>query len=419
MSESTASIIKEYENCKGGFTPMKIPIAKAKNATLWDMDGKKYIDFLSFFAVTNMGHAHPKIVDAACEAIRSCPMVNTALINPSYARLASKIHEYLGYERIVCMCTGADCTDAATKIARKWGYQKKKITPGNAFVLTTTDCYHGITISTHSLASTRKTWFEPYVPSVGPVSPSGVTVRYGNIDDLREALEEDSETIAAFMVEPIQGSAGIVTPPANYLREAYLLCKKYNVLFIADEVQTGLGRTGELLQSWASGIKPDLVCLGKALAGGVAPLSAVCGNPDVMDLIEEGDIGSTMAASPPATSAAVAALEVLVEENISKMSARKGTLLRELMLEEDLEQIIDMSGSGMLSAAVLNPKFLSDSFSGRKLQELCAENGLIVNSAAGGTRVRICPPPTIEDELLIQGVKIFAKCVRELAAVKQ
>lgn len=418
-SKEAQGAIDSYKtHIRAGFFPLPVPLAKAKNATLWDIDGNEYIDFLSFFAVANMGHSHPKIVEASCKAIQDCALTNSSFMSPKYAELGDKIEEILGYKRIVCMCTGADATDTATKLARKWGYLKKDIKENEAFVLTTSACYHGLTISTHSFATTKNEKFGPYVPHVGSVSPSGVVVEYGDIDSLAAALEKDHATIAAFMVEPIQGSAGIVTPPKGYLKQAYDLCKKYNVLFIADEVQTGLGRAGSILKSWDDGIKPDLVCLGKALAGGVAPLSAVCGVEEVMDVLEYGDIGSTMAANPPATAAAVAALGVLIDEKISEQAKEKGALLRKLLLEEKLEQVASVSGDGVLLAAVLNPASLNKSFNGARLAALCAANGLIVNSAAGGKRIRICPPATISAEDVKKGVKIFAECVRTLDSIE-
>lgn len=419
FSAKAQKTIDDYQtHVKAGFNPLPIPIVKANNANLWDIDGNCYIDFLSFFAVANMGHCHPKIVEATCKAIQECPLVNTAYINPSYAELAVKIDEILGYNRIVCMCSGADATDTATKIARKWGYLKKNIKENEAFILTTSACYHGLTISTHSFATTKNSLFGPYVPFVGPTSPSGIFVEYGNIESLENALRKDHKTIAAFMVEPIQGSAGIIDPPPNFIKEAFELCKKYNVLFIADEVQTGLGRAGSILKSFDYGIKPDLVCLGKALAGGISPLSAVCGNSEIMDIVDYGDIGSTMAANPPATSAAVAALNVLIDEDISKQSKEKGDLLKQLILNADCKEIKDVSGSGMLRAIVLNPEYIDSSFNGRRLAALCANNGLLVNSAAEGKRIRICPPPTIDIEDLKKGVSILVNCIKLLRNVE-
>ncbi|KAG0688059.1 hypothetical protein C6P40_001457 [Pichia californica] len=418
FSEKAQAIVDDYEaHIKAGFNPLPIPIVKADNAKLLDMDGNEYIDFLSFFAVANMGHSHPKIVEAACNAIKDCPLVNTAFINPSYAKLGVKINEILGYSRTICMCSGADATDTATKIARKWGYTKKGIKDGESFILTTSACYHGLTISTHSFASTRRDVFGPYVPNVGSTSPSGVFVEYGNIESLQKAIEADHERISAFMVEPIQGSAGIVDPPKGYLKQAFDLCKKYNILFIADEVQTGLGRAGALLKSFDEDINPDLVCLGKALAGGVAPLSAVIGNSEVMDIIDHGDIGSTMAANPPATAAAVAALEVLIDEDICAQSKEKGEILKKLLLDANCEEIIGVSGSGMLRAVILNPESINDKFNGARLASFCAANGVLVNSAGGGKRVRICPPPTISEEDLRKGVEIFINCVHTLKDV--
>lgn len=419
FSEEANKIINEYKtHVKSGFTPLPIPIVEAKNSTLWDYDGNEYIDFLSFFAVVNMGHCHPKIVKASQDAIAKCPLVNTAYINPSYAKLGVKIKELLGYDSIVCMCSGADATDSAAKIARKWGYLKKGINENECFILTASACYHGMTISTHSFASKKIDLFGPFVPHVGSISPSGIAVEYGDIKSLEEAFENDHTKIAAFMIEPIQGSSGIVDPPKGYLKQAYDLCKKYNILFIADEVQTGLGRAGSLLRSWDEGVKPDLICLGKALAGGVAPLSAVCGNADVMDILEYGDIGSTMAANPPATEAALAALDVLIKEDISKQSREKGELLKQLLLDENLDEVIEVSGAGMLRAVVLNPEFFDKTFNGERLAALCALNGVFVNSAGGGKRIRICPPPTISEDDLRKGVKIFADCVRKLKSVE-
>ena len=412
-------IVSDYHtHVKSGFTPLPVAIAKSKNSTLWDVNGKEYIDFLSFFAVANMGHAHPKIVEASCKAIQECPLVNTALINPSYAELALKIEKILGYSRIVCMLSGADATDTATKIARKWGYLKKGIKEDEAFVLTTSACYHGITISTHSFSSQKHNLFGPYVPKVGSISPSGVYVEFGDIKSLEEALEKDGDKIAAFMVEPIQGSAGIVDPPIGYLNKAFKLCKKYNVLFIADEVQTGLGRAGALLKSWDDDVKPDLVCLGKGLGGGVAPLSAVIGNSEVMDILDMGDIGSTMAANPPATAAACAALDVLIDEKICKQSIEKGEIMKKILLNGKLDGIKDVSGSGMLRAVVLNPELIDDKFNGSRIAKYCALKGLIVNSAAGGTRIRLCPPPTIDIKDLEKGVNIFLECVSTVKEIE-
>lgn len=416
--EAQQTIASYKSHIRGGFFPFPVALAKAKNATIWDVDGNEYIDFLSFFAVTNMGHSHPKIVEATCKAIETCAMTNTSFINPGYAKLGEKVEEVLGYKRIVCMCSGADASDTATKLARKWGYLKKGIAKNEAFVLTASACYHGLTISTHSFAASKNDYFGPYVPLVGSTSPSGVVVEYGDIDALTEALEKDHDKIAAFMIEPIQGSAGMIVPPEGYLKKAYDVCKKYNVLFIADEVQTGLGRAGAILKSWDYGVKPDLVCLGKALAGGAAAISAVGGIEEVMDVLECGDIGSTMAANPPATSAAVAALDILIDEKISEQATEKGALLKKLIAEEKLEQILSVSGEGVLLAAVLNPKSITKSFTAARLAALCVANGLILNAAAGGTRIRLCPPATISTDDIARGVKIFADCVRALNSIE-
>ncbi|CDK27991.1 unnamed protein product [Kuraishia capsulata CBS 1993] len=415
VSQETLKAVAEYhEHTRGGFLPLPIPIVKAQDYKLWDSDGKEYLDFLSMFAVVNMGHSHPKIVSAMVKAIQDRALVNTAFVSPSYAALAAKIHQIFGYNRCVAMLSGADATDTATKIARKWGYKVKGITAGKAFVLTTSSCYHGLTISTHSFTSSKDENFGPFVPFVGYISPSGIPVEYGDLTSLEKALEKDHETIAAFMVEPIQGAAGIIDPPEGYFKAAFSLCKKFNVLFIADEVQTGLGRAGYVLKSWSSGVQPDLVCLGKAIAGGMTPLSIVMGNNSVMDLIEKGDIGSTFGATPPATESALAALSVLIDEDLATRSLELGKLMRKLVQDQNLPQIETLTGEGLLCAAVLkNP---SERFNARRLAALCATKGLVIGPIAN-SRVRLCPPLTIKEYDLRRAVEIFAQSCRELESI--
>ncbi|GMG40584.1 unnamed protein product [Ambrosiozyma monospora] len=419
LSEKAQQQIQLYDDhIVGGFTPYPVPLTKALNAKVWDIDGNEYIDFISFFAVANMGHSHPKIVKASVDAIQNGALINTAFLSPSYGQLGATINKVLGYPKSVCMLSGADATDTAAKIARKWGYSKKNIPKDKAFVLTTSSCYHGITISTHSMASKKDESFGPYLPLVGPVSPSGIEVVFDDLESLEKALEKDHSTIAGFMVETIQGSAGIIDASEGYIKKAYELCQKYNVLFIADEVQTGLGRAGYPLMSVALGAKPDLVCLGKALGGAVAPISAVIGTNDVMSIVDGGDIGSTMAANPPATEAAIAALNVLVDEDICGQSLKKGKILRELIMKEKIPEIDHVSGSGVMAALAFKTDLIDDKFNGRRLAALCAENGLLVIPGGGGKRLRICPPATINEEEIEKGVKILGDCCRKLRSIE-
>lgn len=416
MTETTETVVKEYQShIKSGFQPLHVALNKSDNATLWDVDGRRYIDFLSFIACTNMGNNNPQIVAAVCRALQQCPTANTTFMNPSYERLGQKVQEVFGYENILCMCSGADSVDSAIKLARKWGYTRKGIPIGKAFVLTTEHCHHGMTLNVQSLASERNPLFGPYMPGVGPISPSGVLVKYGNIDSLEKALSADHDVISAFLVEPIEGAAGCICPPEGYMRKAYELCKKYNVLFIDDEVQAGVGRAGYPLCIWADGIKPDVVCLGKSITGGVIPLSMICGHPDIMDVMEPGDTGSTMAANPPATEAAIAALGVLVNDKICEKSLEQGSLLEKLIMDSCTPHVVAVRGRGCFRGAVLNPDYIDENFNGRKLSELCAEHGLLTCALGHGLSVRLCPPPTISKKDLCEGVEIFTKCVKIMA----
>lgn len=270
ISTKTQEVVDDYESyVGGGFAPYPVALTHTKGSKAWDVDGKEYIDFLSMYSVVNMGHGHPKILAAAVQAMTEGAVVNLPFHSPYYGKLAKKLHDLFGYDKFVAMTSGAEAADAAVKIARKWGYISKNIPEGKCHILTAAACYHGVTLSTVSLASKKSSAFGPFVPNVGSTAPSGKVVAFGVIDDLREALEVDGERIVAFIIEPIQGSAGIVAPPKGYLKEVAALCKGHNVLFIVDEVQCGLGRAGANLCHLRDGVRPDLVVLGKALAGGM------------------------------------------------------------------------------------------------------------------------------------------------------
>ncbi|KAK6368218.1 ornithine aminotransferase [Exophiala oligosperma] len=413
VSEKTRAVVSSYEeHVAGGFGPLPVALVRAQNATAWDVDGKQYLDFLSMFSVVNMGHGHPRIVSAAVKAVQEAAVVNIAFLNPLYAKLATRLWEIFGYDKFVGMTSGAEAIDAAVKIARKWAYFKRGITDGTAHILTATACYHGQSMSTASMASKRSPYFNQYLPNVGSTSPSGVLVRYGVIEDLRKALNKDADKIVAFMIEPIQGSAGIVVPPQGYIEEVAALCAQHNVLFIADEIQSGLGRTGANLCHQRNGARADLVVLGKALSGGLYPVSGVMGNSAVMDIVGPFEIGTTMANNPPGCAAALAALDVLLEESLSERANRLGKMLIDRLKSYNLPHVLEFSGSGLFWAVVIDQK--PPKITGRRIAALLAHRGLLASCTAVGDRLRLCPPLTISEEELMKGAEIVAQVFAEV-----
>ncbi|KAI1628896.1 pyridoxal phosphate-dependent transferase [Exophiala viscosa] len=405
VSGKTQAVLSDYqEHVAGGFAPLPVAIVRAENATVWDVDEKEYLDFLSMYSVS-----------AAVAAMKDAACVNIAFHSPLYGKLAKRLGEVFGYDKFVGMTSGAEAVDAAVKIARKWAFFVKGIRDGSAHILTAAACYHGVTLSTVSLASKKADHFSNYLPNVGSTAPSGTAVRFGVIDDLRKAFTEDGPKIAAFMIEPIQGSAGIIVPPVGYISEVAALCKQYNVLFIADEIQTGFGRTGTNLSHQRDGSKADLVVLGKALSGGLYPMSGVMGPAHVMDLISPFEIGTTMANNPPGCAAALAALDVLVDEKLAERAEHLGRLLLERLRSLNLPYVVEFSGSGLFLAIVIEPR--PPKVTGRRIAALLAQRGVLASANMGGSRVRICPPLTISEEDLLRGVDIMAAVFAEVEDV--
>ncbi|POS75666.1 hypothetical protein DHEL01_v205935, partial [Diaporthe helianthi] len=390
-------------------TPGQVALVKAQGSKAWDVDGKEYIDFLSMYSVTNFGHSHPKIVAAAIKATSECAVVNMPFHSPYYGKLAKRLHDLFGYDKFVALTSGAEATDAAVKIARKWGYLQKQIPEGKAWVLTAGRCYHGVTLSTVAMRSEHQKShvYGPFMPKVGPISPSGREIRFGDIDDVREAFEMDGERIAAFMVEPIQGSAGVIVPPSGYLKAVEALCKKHNILFIADEVQCGLGRAGANLAHQREGVRPDLVVIAKALAGGVM------GDKRTLDLLDPYEIGSTMAATPIACSSALAALDVLVEEDLAARANYMGELLISTLKTASPPHVAGYMGAGLFWALILDT---SDNVTPKRVASLATQRGLLTG-AAGPDRIRICPPLTVSVDEMLLGVDILIGSLRDVETI--
>ncbi|OAP57616.1 ornithine-oxo-acid transaminase [Fonsecaea erecta] len=409
---TTAEVNDDYDQCiAGGFAPLPVALVSAHGSLAYDVEHKSYIDFLSMIAVNNMGHGHPKIVDAAVKALQSGATVNLAFQSPFYGRLARRLTQAFGYDRFVALTSGGEAADASMKIARKWGHLVKGIPVGKCFILSASGCYHGVGLSPLSLASKKSRLFETFLPQTGSTSPSGISIRYGCLEDVEMAFKLDGTEIAAFIVEPIQGAAGVIVPPDDYLPGVARLCRQYNVLLIADEIQTGLGRCGYPLFHMKYGIRPDLVILGKALSGGVYPVSGVLGDNHIMKLLDPYEVGSTMAANPPGCAASLAAIDVLFDEGLSSRALMLGDLLISTLKSSDPPHVKEYMGAGLLWAIVIKEK--PPRVTSRRVIALLAQRGVLANAIKGG-RIRICPPLTISTELLLQGVEIIVQTLRDV-----
>ncbi|EXJ80439.1 hypothetical protein A1O1_08584 [Capronia coronata CBS 617.96] len=419
LSSQSASHIQLWqEKVRGGFAALPIVFASAHGHTVTDVDGKKYIDMITQFAVLNFGHGHPKIVEAVVEQTRKLSLVNTSFINPLYAKLADRITKKFGYDSIAAMLSGSEAVDSAIKISRKWAYVKKGIPADEALILTTDRCYHGINLTVMPLSNRMAENFGKHLPNVGPFSPiDGRLIRYGSSEDLEEVLEQCGTKVAAFLVEPIQGYAGTRIPPDGYLRRVQDICQKHNVLVICDEIQTGFGRTGrDLAYQHELGVKPDLVLLGKGLTGGVTPLSLVMGKKHVMDILAPGEVANTYAASPPACAAALAVLDILEEDQISARAQRLGRIMSNAIQEAQLPHLLEHRGKGRgLFQTLVIDESADGLVTARRIAALCAVRGVLVGN--GSNRVRLSPPLTISETALLKAVNVIASAFRDVGAL--
>lgn len=397
------------------YHPLPVVFSKAKGVHVWDPEGKKYLDFLSAYSAVNQGHSHPKIIQALVDQAQTLCLSSRAFYNDKFGEFAEYITNFFGYDMVLPMNTGAEAVETAIKLARKWGYVKKGIKPNQAIVLAAANNFHGRTMGIISMSTDKSAThnFGPFLPNIGPTCPgSGKTIRYNNIPDLEEAFKQHGENIAGFLIEPIQGEAGIIVPDDEYLRAAYQLCKKYNALFIADEVQTGLGRTGKMLAIEYSGVRPDVVILGKALSGGVYPVSAVLADKDIMLVIKAGEHGSTYGGNPVAAAVAMAALQVLKDEKLAEKAMDLGEKFRSGLSSINSPALAKVRGRGLLNAIVVD----DSKSNGRTAWDLCLlmkEKGLLAKPTHN-TIIRLAPPLTITLDELNQGVGIIADCLEEL-----
>lgn len=384
------------------YHPLPVVLAKGKGIYVWDTDGKKYFDFLSAYSAVNQGHCHPKIVDAMISQAGTLALTSRAFYNNVLGEWEEYVTKYFGYDKVLPMNSGAEADETALKLCRKWAYKKKGIADGKAKIIVCEGNFHGRTITIVSL-STDPDAYGDY----GPYTPGFVKIPYNDIPALRKALE-DPDT-AGFLLEPIQGEAGVFVPDDGYLRKAYELCKANNVLFMADEVQTGLARTGKLLAVDHEGVRPDILILGKAISGGLMPVSCVLADDEIMMCIKPGEHGSTYGGNPIACKVSMAALEVVKEEKLAENAARLGVIFRERLKAVKSDMVETVRGKGLLNAVVIKPK------NGKTAWDVCLrlrDNGLLAKPTHQHI-IRFAPPLVIKEEELEQAISIIEKTLYE------
>jgi len=403
MSEklgSKAAIELEDKYGAHNYHPLAVVLAKGDGAKVWDVEGKEYFDFLSAYSAVNQGHCHPKIVGAMIDQAKTLTLTSRAFYSDALGGYEKFITEFFGYDKVLPMNTGAEGDETALKLCRKWAYDKKGIAPDMAKIIVCADNFHGRTITVISMSTDpdSKAGFGPYTPGFE-------VIPYNNLGALEKSLEDPN--VAGFLVEPIQGEAGVVVPEKGYLKKAFEMCKAKNVLFIADEVQTGIARTGKLLACDHEGVRPDVLILGKALSGGVYPVSAVLADDEVMLCIKPGQHGSTFGGNPVAAKVAIAALEVVKEENLAEKAEKLGEIFRSEMEKIDTDMIELVRGKGLLNAVVIRPK------NGKTAMDVCikmADNGLLAKPTHDHI-IRFAPPLVITEEQLMEAVSIIKKSI--------
>ncbi|KAJ3034376.1 ornithine aminotransferase [Rhizophlyctis rosea] len=399
----------EHTYSAHNYHPLPVVFSEAHGAYVVDPEGRKYLDFLSAYSAVNQGHCHPKIIKALTDQAQRLTLSSRAFYNDVFGRYAKYVTEYFGFDMVLPMNTGAEAVETAIKLARKWGYMKKKIPANKAMIISCKGNFHGRTIGVISMSTDPDS-----TGGFGPFVPMGRTIEYNDIPALERALEEVGELVAGFLVEPIQGEAGIYVPDEGYLSKAYELCKKHNVLFIADEIQTGLARTGRLLAVDHENVKPDILILGKALSGGVYPVSAVLSSRDVMLCIRPGEHGSTFGGNPLGCAVAMAALEVLKEERLAEKADALGKTFRKAI--EDLQSplISIVRGKGLLNAIVINET------GGKTAWHICLllkVRGLLAKPTHQNI-IRLAPPLCITEEELMHGVEIIKGVLEEIKTIR-
>ena len=401
------------------YHPLPVVLAKGEGVYVWDAEGKKYYDFLSAYSAINQGHCHPRIVQTMKDQAETLCLTSRAFYNDKLGVYEKYITEYFGFDKVLPMNSGAEGVETAIKICRKWGYEKKGIPTNEAIVVVCGQNFHGRTVSIISFSS------DPDAKgNFGPYTPGFESIPYNDIDSLKKIIEEKGDRIAGFMVEPIQGEAGVFVPDNDFIKKAAALCKENNILFIADEIQTGIARTGSLLaicgncncqghcEQQETYTRPDILILGKALSGGAYPVSAVLANDEVMNVIQPGQHGSTYGGNPIACAVAITALEVVKDENLAQNARKLGDLFRAEMqkLVDKYEILTLVRGKGLLNAVVINDS--PDSSTAWNICVKLSENGLLAKPTHGNI-IRFAPPLVMTEEQLMDCVSIIEKTIAD------
>lgn len=385
------------------YHPLPVVLERGEGVFVWDVDGKRYFDFLSGYSAVNQGHCHPRIIKALIDQAPKLTLTSRAFYSNLLGEYEQFITSYFGYDRVLPMNTGVEAVETALKLARRWGYTKKGLKDDTAVILVCSQNFHGRTTTVISFSTDPES-----NRAFGPYTPGFEIVNYNDLAALEKALQ--NRNVAAFMVEPIQGEAGVVVPDEGYLTGVRKLCTEYNVLFIADEIQTGLARTGKMLACDHENVRPDILVLGKALSGGVLPVSAVLCDDDIMLNIKAGEHGSTYGGNPLACAVAMEALQVLKDEKMMENAAAMGELFRSKLAALQSPYIKSIRGKGLLNAIVVNHE---DKEAAWLLCLLLKNNGLLAKPTHGD-KIRFAPPLIINEEQIMECVEIIGQSLSQL-----
>jgi len=402
---SNDAIALEEKYGAHNYHPLPVVLTKGEGVFVWDVEGKKYYDFLSAYSAVNQGHCHPKLVKALTDQAQQLTLTSRAFYNDKLGVYEEKVAKLFGFDKVLPMNSGAEAVETAIKLTRKWAYEVKNLPEEQAVIIVCENNFHGRTTTIISFSNdpdARKNY--------GPYTEGFVRIPYNNIQALKEVIS--GKNVAGFLVEPIQGEAGVYVPDNGYLNEAYQLCKENNVLFIADEVQTGIARTGKLLAVDHENVKPDVLILGKALSGGMYPVSAVLANNEIMNVIKPGQHGSTFGGNPLAAAVAMAALDVVIDENLAENAEKQGRLFREKLNEYIQNSTICtmVRGKGLLNAILINDS--EDSDTAWNICLRLRDNGLLAKPTHGNI-IRFAPPLVMNEEQLLDCVRIITDTLKE------
>ena len=387
------------------YHPLQVVLSKGRGAKVWDVDGKEYFDFLSSYSAVNQGHCHPKIVQALKDQADRICLTSRAFYNDALGEWEEFMHRYFGYDKLLPMNTGAEAVETGLKLARRWGYRVKGIPENESIIVVCEGNFHGRTISIVSMSSDPDSYTD-----YGPFTPGFVKIPYNDVSALEKVLEEKGDRVAGFIAEPIQGEAGVKVPDEGYLKRCYDLCHKHHALFIADEVQTGIARTGRRLACDHENVRPDIVILGKAISGGVLPVSCVLADDEIMLTIAPGEHGSTYGGFPLAAKVSMAALQVVEDEHLAEHAEKLGVIFRKELEEFQTPFIELVRGKGLLNAIVIKPH------NGKEAWDVCeamAENGLLAKPTRRHI-IRLAPPLVITETELYEALDIIKSTLLSL-----